>query len=1323
MRQWFLRLLLALVGLGGSTVAVARQCTIENTIVARVAAVDQAWVWNRYGAIQPHGMMFALTRDLWVVDPSAPDGMRAPRSGEQLEPGKVTLRPGKRPRPLVLRVNKGDCLQIEFRNLLDKSRRNHFVTPQPEHARCPVPGARPGSEGGCGDQVADRMAGLHVTGLAPDVSVTAMAQHVGGNPSSLVAPGDSITYRLIAEEEGTFFAYSPAATVGSDGNGGAIHAGLFAAVNVEPRGSVWYRSQVTQAEMAKAASGTTAGGHPLLTSHAPFAMLEGRELVSSDLTAIIDVRKSVIPPVFQCLDSAGKPFPVCGDRRQPFREFTVIFHDESGAVQAFKEFDADENATAAEKALASSLHGVRDGFAINYGTAGAGAEVIANRKKLGPVKDCVDCQMEEFFLSSWAVGDPAMVVDRPANMQAPGMPFAGMAAQKAYFPDDPSNVYHSYLNDRVVIRNLHAGPKEHHVFHLHAHQWLQIQTNPRSPYLDSQTIGPGGAYTYEIAYGGSGNRNRTAGDSIFHCHFYPHFAQGMWALWRVHDVFEAGSKLDADGRVAEGARALPDGEMERGSPIPAIVPLPGVALPPMPGPVKIAAGQIDTASIDPQRYPGYPFYVPAKAGRRPPPPPMDFAKHNGQLADGGLSRHIITGGTTTPTAFPAGLPTSMVKDYQTLVPEYLPADGTVLEEQAMQFHARNHPSYLSDGTPAAFITNALPPAAGAPFAEPCADLAARTRPFQIGAFQYDMIFTKKGWHTPQARILALRDDIEPTLSGDRLPQPLFFRVNSGDCVTVEHTNVVPKKMKGDAFQLEVPTDIIGQHIHLVKFDVQASDGGANGYNYEDGTPAAEEVVARIKAIRNANICVGSAIRAAGDTRTATRECPIAEPHPWFPGRAEWAGGQVTVQRWYADPQQAANLATGATFDKTMETVFTHDHFGASNHQQVGLYAGLIVEPAGTRWFDDLGSGGLKELTGRRDGGPTSWKALVVGTRPEDSFREFALEYQDFHIAYTKEDRYVRQRGRAYPVQTNGINHPHQVADADPGDYVGSSLPRLVKHEWLSGATCPPGTIPCAPETVSAADIGVMSINYRSEPLPPRLWASNHISQAPGVAGDLAHVFRSIPRADGDLNQSMSSYPLVKGVTRTQWPVPSPGMLPNDPFTPLIEVAEREPFRIRLLAGAHEHEHSFTINGLTWQAAPHEPNSGYRSFVGTALSEHFEFNGVLDIPSSLSPRGSFKQIDHIYKVGASIEDLWYGNWGLIRTYREEARPRHLARLADAARLAGTATEGAVRQLDAQIAATAGAGDALVSQYKSVDAAYLQTLIAEATTLQDRFAGRS
>ena len=113
------------------------------------------------------------------------------------------------------------------------------------------------------------------------------------------------------------------------------------------------------------------------------------------------------------------------------------------------------------------------------------------------------------------------------------------------------------------MRIVHAGPKEHHIHHLHAHQWLQTPDDDNSTYLDSQLIGPGYSFTTEITHGGSGNRNEVVGDSIFHRHLYPHFAQGMWELWRSHDVFEAGTALDANGIPIAGARALPDGEIDQ----------------------------------------------------------------------------------------------------------------------------------------------------------------------------------------------------------------------------------------------------------------------------------------------------------------------------------------------------------------------------------------------------------------------------------------------------------------------------------------------------------------------------------------------------------------------------------------------------------------------------------------------------------------------------------------------------------------------------------------------------------------------------------------
>jgi hypothetical protein len=194
------------------------------------------------------------------------------------------------------------------------------------------------------------------------------------------------------------------------------------------------------------------------------------------------------------------------------------------------------------------------------------------------------------------------------------------------FPDDPANVHHSYLNDPARFRNIHAGPKETHVFHLHAHQWLHEPREQGSTLLDAQTISPGSAFTYEITYGGSGNRILTPGDAIFHCHLYPHFAQGMWALWRVHDVFEQGT-VD---------RWLPDGEIAGGTPTPAVVPIPNLAMPPMP-----------TANFK-----GYPFYIPGLAGKRPPQPPLDFAVNSRSCSTTPWPR-ASSRSTTTRTCSPS----------------------------------------------------------------------------------------------------------------------------------------------------------------------------------------------------------------------------------------------------------------------------------------------------------------------------------------------------------------------------------------------------------------------------------------------------------------------------------------------------------------------------------------------------------------------------------------------------------------------------------------------------------------------------------------------
>jgi hypothetical protein len=574
----------AALALGIFTAAPAAAQCDPGPVTANVVAMDQVITYNRMGAFAPAGMIFALARDVFPKGtPAANQILANSCAGGGCTPGDVQLRDDKRPRPLVLRVNEGCTIDITLTNLLNNPEIVDAENEAPGIELCETlgsvpPNSRPGI---CqSEQPATRHVGIHVNGMTPATKADD-GSNVGGNGSSLVAPGGSTTYTLTAGKEGAYTITS-GPNLGGEGGSGAIASGLFGVLNVEPAGSTWYRSQVTREEMVMAADiqdpatpdvlesdEQTSQGHPILnydalypTGH-PYAgkpilkILAGSETFHNEVNAIIYDDGP--------MSNDKAPYQLYPDRGDPFREFTIAFHDEIKVVQAFPEWF---------KQLAFTLGSVKDGFAINYGTGGIGSEIIGNRLGVGPMHECVECKYEEFFLTSWAVGDPAMIVDIPANAGLETCDPAlnncdevGPKATKAFYPDDPSNVWHGYLNDRTKVRNIHVGT-EHHIFHLHAHQWNFINRDEdkdlgkdQSNYLDAQALGPGSSFTYEITYGGGGNRNKTAGDSIFHCHFYPHFAQGMWGLWRVHDTFERRDRTRHDR--TRGRSRRPGGQLRR----------------------------------------------------------------------------------------------------------------------------------------------------------------------------------------------------------------------------------------------------------------------------------------------------------------------------------------------------------------------------------------------------------------------------------------------------------------------------------------------------------------------------------------------------------------------------------------------------------------------------------------------------------------------------------------------------------------------------------------------------------------------------------------
>lgn len=1196
-----------------------------RVILARVAAIEQPIVYNRFGSFDPAGMIFALERDIVTVD----------EGGRPI----ARLRPDKRPRPLVLRGNVGDELVVAFTNRLPALQPNFDPSRGALSRRGAIDGVCQGADWPC-----TRTASIVVHGI-PTLGEDDRAR--GLVP---IAPGEQQTYRFRLEREGAYLITSLGAPAGGEGDGGGLTHGLFGVIVVEPAGSRWYRSQVTaerlEAARAEAAPGAflafdAAGEKARLDMLAPQADAEGRfELLAGDLAAIVDVC-----PAW----NAGVPGAACERAGlSAFREFVVVFHDElktfyPDALRELRELpEGDPDAL-----LADVLQGVRDGFAINYGASGMGAALLANRKGFGPGKDCIECAYEEFFLQSWVNGDPALL---------------------ASYRDDPSNVFHSYLGDPVVFRNLHAGPKETHVFHLHAHQWLAqrvddsglggptlgVASSPGS-YLDSQTIAPLQSFSYPIYYGGSGNLNLTPGDSIFHCHLYPHFAQGMWGLWRVHDVFENGRRRLPDGELGPGVPLPPeDGPIpSTGTPIPAVVPLPGHALPPAPS----------------AEMPGFPFYIEGRAGHRAPQPPRDMVK------DAGLPRHLVLGGTRALAGVPAAriaelgpggveeilrlaLATGdMSVELETAQLEVLPADGTPRERAAMDFHAGRpqqvtmadgavgrrvrfpevepglaadpnvHPpvkarvgwrsrtpagkAELPDGKPAVFWVNGNDPdgppdrppgAPGAPFADPCVGVPCEQWVrYRVSAVAVDLVVNDAGWHDPQARINVLSEDAD-RLAGRRVGRgtpedvkPFFFRAHSGDCVIFEHENRLPKELALDDFQVRTPTDTLGQHIHLVKFDVLASDGSANGFNYEDGTFAREAILERV----HAALAPGGAVSGGS----------VREPAP-----GEY---QVTVQRWWADPLLWAPPGSDRPVDKTLRTVFTHDHFGPSSIQQHGFYSALVVEPAGSVWWDRSAG---RDIT-NRPGGEGMKEGRGVGTQVRvtpnegEAVAEFALAIADFALLY-EPCRPAAACREAPGPQAHGLEQAaHRLATRPPQLLTDAHRAHFELRRAELAAERPIAP-PRLPEAISTDHHDPYLANYRNEPLPLRIGerqATGSWRQKPGVEGDLAAVFSS----------------LVHG---------------RDPATEIPLFQEGERVQLRLIQGAQEVQHVLTIQGLSWPREPNDPASFRVAAQEIGISEHFELDLVMPgVPEGLD------RVDLLYGL-ATVDGLWNGAWGLMRVHR-------------------------------------------------------------------------
>jgi manganese oxidase len=261
-----------------------------------------------------------------------------------------------------------------------------------------------------------------------------------------------------------------------------------------------------------------------------------------------------------------------------FREYAFIFHDEMST----KDITGNRPLDPVTNQERESTH------AINYRY-----EPVQNRQKLieegvvGP-----DCEGEEVHHDSWVFGDPA------------------------------TPIFRGYRGDPAKFRLVHAGVKETHVFHYHAHSFFRDPLNTDSDVFDAISISPQNWYTIDTLYG-LGSLAGTFGDFIIHCHLYPHFGVGMWAINRVFDTLQ------------DGSQCYPNGV-----PIKALLPLPDRPCPPVPT----------------KERPGFPNFIPGKVGCKAPRPPLGIV--------GGRGLTELERNAAVPTARPGAVFTDpcMIED-------------------------------------------------------------------------------------------------------------------------------------------------------------------------------------------------------------------------------------------------------------------------------------------------------------------------------------------------------------------------------------------------------------------------------------------------------------------------------------------------------------------------------------------------------------------------------------------------------------------------------------------------------------------------------------
>jgi FtsP/CotA-like multicopper oxidase with cupredoxin domain len=626
-----------------------------------------------------------------------------------------------------------------------------------------------------------------------------------------------------------------------------------------------------------------------------------------------------------------------------FREFALYYHeagDESYQIRAA----SGEFVPLVDPTLGAYRPGTR---ALNYRSEPFMNRMQLQRKLTGRFD-------ESLAYSSYAFGDPATPVMR------------------------------TYLGEPVKERVIHGGSEVFHVHHVHggsirwrrqpgAERVAQRGLDKHPPLLpkvseriDSQGIGPSETYDAENECG-AGGCQQSVGDYLFHCHVAHHYFAGMWGIWRVYNTLQDG-RASTDtlpplpelpgiaGRVAAAVTsdALAGRSVDwfgKRIEVDDLTSFVERQLPPAGVPRNYDASVWDWGR-DGDRYLGEPpeeMSWPGNAGSPGPRPPLLFDPRSGKLAYPFMRPHF---GRRPPFA-----------------PNHGPAP------------------YLD---PVSESTDTPLPGANGP-GSVCPE-GTRLVPIAINAIGTAVPLNKRaGIVDPAGEIYVLRQQEDAIRADDSLRRPLAIRANAGrDCLDVVFRSELADSPSNLGFAKA------NVHIHLVQFDVQASDGLVTGFNYEqsvrpfraEGEPLRAPALlgATIVRLSSADRFQAGAVIGVGADQDATFEVrriaqvqgrdlvldrPLAHRH----AAGEIVSAEFVRYRWYPDVQ--------------FGTAYFHDHVNALRSWAHGLFGALIAEPPDATWRDPSSGTPI-------DSGPVA--DVVTSARINEdltgSFRELVVFMQD-----------------------------------------------------------------------------------------------------------------------------------------------------------------------------------------------------------------------------------------------------------------------------------------------------------------------------------------